>query len=82
MVRRHPQTVRILVETLNRPGVLATVTNAVADSKVNIAECSVHTSGDQRAQIHLAIEVADLKQLEQVMGEVGMIQTVLNVRRL
>lgn len=82
VVRRHPQTVRILVETLNRPGVLATVTNAIADSKVNIAECSVLTSGDQRAQIHLAIEVADLKQLEQVMGEVGMIQTVLNVRRL
>ncbi len=82
VVRRHPQTVRILVETLNRPGVLATVTNSIANSKVNIAECSVLTSGDQRAHIHLAIEVADLKQLEQVMGEVGMIQTVLNVRRL
>jgi D-glycero-D-manno-heptose 1,7-bisphosphate phosphatase len=80
--RPRRQTVRIIVETLNRPGVLATITTAIANAGVNIDECSVMTTSDQRAQIHFAIEVADLKELEQMMGEIGLIQTVLNVRRV
>ena len=80
--RPRRQAVRIIVETLNRPGVLATITTAIANCEVNIGECSVMTTSDQRAQIHFAIEVADLKELERVMGEIGLIQTVLNVRRV
>ncbi len=80
--RPRRQAVRIIVETLNRPGVLATITTAIANCEVNIGECSVMTTSDQRAQIHFAIEVADLKELERVVGEIGLIQTVLNVRRV
>jgi GTP pyrophosphokinase len=82
VARRHPYTVRILVETIDRPGVLAKVTSAIASCKVNISKCNVLTTGDQRAQIHLSIDIIDLSHLERVMAEIGKIRTVLSVRRL
>ena len=82
VTKKKPFAVRILVETVDRTGVLAKVVNAIADCKVNISECNVHTSGDERAQIHFAINIMDLKHLEKVMGEIGKIKTVLNVHRI
>ncbi|MEE9519090.1 MAG: RelA/SpoT family protein, partial [bacterium] len=82
VTKKKPFSVRILVETVDRTGVLAKVVNAIADCKVNISECNVHTSGDERAQIHFAINIMDLKHLEKVMGEIGKIKTVLNVHRI
>ncbi|MFQ5894059.1 MAG: ACT domain-containing protein, partial [Nitrospinota bacterium] len=80
--KKTPHTVSILVETVDRPGVLAKVTNAIADCKVNISECIVHTSGAEQAQIYLAIDIMDLKHLEEVIGEIGKIKAVLNVQRV
>ncbi|MFQ6672519.1 MAG: RelA/SpoT family protein, partial [Candidatus Tectimicrobiota bacterium] len=82
VTKETPHTVSILVETVDRPGVLAKVTNAIADCKVNITECSVHTSGAERAEIYFAIDILDLKHLEEVMGEIGKLKAVLTVQRV
>ncbi len=80
--RKTPHTVRILVETVDRPGVLAKITSAIAECKVNISECTVQTSGDDQAHIHLDIGILDLSHLQRVMGEIGKIKAVLNVHRV
>jgi D-glycero-D-manno-heptose 1,7-bisphosphate phosphatase len=77
-----PKTARLLVETLDQPGVLAQITAAIAARGVNIAECSVLTLGDRRAQIHLALEAVEPPRLEMVIGDIDRLETVLNVRRL
>jgi guanosine-3',5'-bis(diphosphate) 3'-pyrophosphohydrolase len=82
VTRKKPHLVRILVETVDKPGVLAKVTSAIADSKVNISECIVKTTEDQQAQIHMSIEIIDLEHLEKVMREIGKVKTVLDVRRI
>jgi GTP pyrophosphokinase len=82
VTREKPHLVRILVESVDKPGVLAKVTSAIADCKVNISECSVQTTGDQRAQIHFSIEIINLEHLERVMREIEKIKTVLHVRRI
>jgi GTP pyrophosphokinase len=82
VTRKIPHTVRILVETVDRPGVLAKVTSAIAECKVNISECSVQTSRDDRAQIFIDIDIIDLNHLQRVMGEIGKIKAVVTVHRV
>lgn len=82
IAHRQPRVVRILMDTLDQPGVLSQVTNTIADYGLNISECSVMTTGDRQAQIHFAIELIDKAKLEQLMGEIGRMNSVLNVRRV
>jgi D-glycero-D-manno-heptose 1,7-bisphosphate phosphatase len=78
----QPRIVRLLLDTLDQPGVLSQVTSTIADYGVNISECSVLTTGDRQAQIHFAIELIDQAKLEQLIGEIEKMKAVLNVRRV
>lgn len=79
---KPPRMVRILLDTMDQPGVLSKVTSIIADQGLNISECSVLTTSDRRAQIHLTIDLIELEHLEQLMSEIGNMKAVLNVRRL
>ena len=82
VAKKEPHTVQILVETADEPGVLAQVARAIGDCQVNISECLVKTTGDQRAHINFAIDITEHKQLEQVMSEVGTLEAVFHVRQI
>jgi D-glycero-D-manno-heptose 1,7-bisphosphate phosphatase len=77
----QPRVVRLLLETLDQPGVLSKVTNTIAQYGLNISECSVLTTGDRMAQIHFVIELIDQAKLEQLVDEISAMTSVLNVRR-
>ena len=74
--------VRVLVETMDQPGVLAQLANTIADCQVNISECVVTTTGDQRAHINLTLDIKELEQLDQVMSDLGALDVVFHVRRI
>lgn len=80
--KKEPRTVSILVETADKPGVLAEVADAIAACQVNISECVIKTTGDERAHMNFAIEVTELKQLDQVMSEVEALESVILARRI
>lgn len=79
---RQPRMVRLLLDTLDQPGVLSQVTNTIAQYGLNISECSVLTTADNQAQIHFAIELIDKAKLEQLIREIDAMRAVLNVRRV
>ncbi len=79
---QRPRMVRLLMDTLDQPGVLSQVTSTIAHYGVNISECSVLTTGDRQAQIHFSIELIDQAKLDQLMAEIERMQAVLNVRRV
>lgn len=79
---KQPQTVRILVETSDQPGVLAQVANAIADCQVNISECTVKTTEDRRAHITFALEIAEGQQLGQATSEIEKLDSVVKVRQI
>ena len=80
--KMEPRTVSILVETGDKPGVLAEVADAIAACQVNISECVIKTTGDERAHMNFAIEVTELKQLDQVMSEVEALESVILARQI
>ncbi len=82
VAKKEPRTVSILVETADKPGVLAEVADAIAACQVNISECVIKTTGDERAHMNFAIEVTELKQLDQVMSEVEALESVILARRI
>lgn len=82
VVKKEPRTVSILVETADKPGVLAEVADAIAACQVNISECVIKTTGDERAHMNFAIEVTELKQLDQVMSEVEALESVILARQI
>ncbi len=82
VAKKEPRTVNVLVETADRPGVLAEVADAIAACQANISECVIKTTGDERAHMNFAIEVTELKQLDQVMNEVGALEAVILARQI
>ncbi len=82
VAKKEPRTVSILVETADKPGVLAEVADAIAACQVNISECVIKTTGDERAHMNFAIEVTELNQLDQVMSEVEALEAVILARQI
>ena len=58
------------------------VASAIAYCEVNISDCSVQKTEDQRAQICFAIDIFDPKDLEKLIGEARKIRSVFNVRQV
>ena len=73
---------RLMVTTENRTGMLAGITNAIADIKTGIRDASANVSRDDRGQIEVTIEVFDKKHLDRVISAVGQVPGVISVERI
>lgn len=76
------QSVRLLVFTENRTGMLAGITNAIADIKTGIRDASANVSRDNRGMIEVTIEVFDKKHLDRVISSVENVPGVISVERM
>lgn len=76
------QSVRLLATTENRTGMLAGITNAIADIKTGIRDARAMVSNDDRGLIEITIEVFDKKHLDKVIGSVERVPGVLAVERV
>ncbi|MFQ5894462.1 MAG: RelA/SpoT family protein [Nitrospinota bacterium] len=75
----HP--VYLVLETANRPGMLASVSAAIASCEANISKVEAQT-GDGRAQIHIGLEIRNLPHLEQILRALRSIKGVYRAERV
>jgi GTP pyrophosphokinase len=76
----QPYTVRLAIEVEDRKGMLAQLSQKIADINTNITNVDART-GDQRGRIDVTVEIKDLKHLEQVIKSLRGVEGVLNVER-
>jgi GTP pyrophosphokinase len=83
--KNSPQTaypVKLSVSVEDRQGMLALLTNAIANIKTNIrdARADVFTNGS--ARIDLTVDILDMKHLDRVVGALRGVEGVIDVERL
>ena len=76
------QSVRLLVTTENRTGMLAGITNAIADIKTGIRDASASVSRDDKGLIEVTVEVFDKKHLDRVVSAIEHVPNVIAVERM
>jgi guanosine-3',5'-bis(diphosphate) 3'-pyrophosphohydrolase len=75
--------VRIAVYISNdRPGLLAEITGAISSRNGNITKAEVTVTEDKRGLNHFVVEVADLRQLQEIMAAIRAVRDVMNVERV
>jgi GTP pyrophosphokinase len=79
---KHIQSVRLLATTENRTGMLAGITNAIAEIKTGIRDARANISKDDRGLIEITIEVFDKKHLDRVVGSIEKVPGVIAVERM
>ncbi|HEY4620370.1 MAG TPA: ACT domain-containing protein, partial [Gaiellaceae bacterium] len=66
----------------DRPGLLAEITGAISSRNGNITKAEVTVTDDRRGINHFVIEVADLSQLQDIIGAIRDVKDVINVERV
>ena len=73
--------VRITVFSEDRPGILAKITQAIAEAKSNIKNVEARTFEDRRGEIALLLDIRDLAHLQKIVEKVKGIEGVYHVER-
>ncbi len=76
------QSVQLLVTTENRTGMLAGITNAIADIKTGIRDARANVSKDDIGLIEVTVEVFDKKHLDKVISAIEHVPGVIAVERV
>jgi GTP pyrophosphokinase len=66
----------------DRPGLLAEISTAISSRQANITKAEVTVTEDRKGINHFTVEVADLEQLQSVMGAIAAIKDVIGVERV
>lgn len=72
---------RLLVGTVDRPGIMADLTATISGSEINISRLEVATTPERTARIVFFLEVRDKAQLQQLMNKLVQTKGVLTVTR-
>ena len=76
------QSVRLLATTENRTGMLAGITNAIAEIKTGIRDAHAKVSKDDKGLVEVNIEVYDKKHLDKVITSIQQVPGVIAVERI
>jgi guanosine-3',5'-bis(diphosphate) 3'-pyrophosphohydrolase len=80
--QKEIQSVTLLATTENRTGMLAGITNAIADIKTGIRDASANVSRDDQGLIEVTVEVFDKKHLDRVVSSIEHVPGVISVERV
>ncbi len=80
--KKEIQSVRIHVTTENRTGMLAGITNAIAEIKTGIRDARANVSRDDRGLVEVTVEVFDKKHLDRVLASLQQVPGVIAVERV
>jgi len=73
--------VKLLIETVDRPGILASLSALISSVNVNISSATVTSTEDKKAHIILILEVKDKGQLSGLTQKIVQLEGVLKVSR-
>lgn len=76
------QSVRLMVTTENRTGMLAGITNAIADIKTGIRDARARVSKEDVGMVEVTVEVFDKKHLDRVVASIEQVPGVIAVERV
>ena len=76
-----PFRVRLVVEAVDRAGLLSDVMAVLADQRLSASWVTARGRRDQMASIEVTVEINSLEQLNHVIQRVGRVRDVLSVRR-
>jgi len=74
-------TARLVVETVDRPGIIADLSALMASVSVNISYVEANTTQDKKAHINFNLDVKDKLQLTALMQKIAQTEGVLRIRR-
>lgn len=74
--------VKISVSTIDRPGVLASVSASITSSAANISHAEISTTEDKKAVLNFVVDIKDLSHLEKVIQKIEQVGGVLAVKRV
>ncbi|HEX8288521.1 MAG TPA: bifunctional (p)ppGpp synthetase/guanosine-3',5'-bis(diphosphate) 3'-pyrophosphohydrolase [Pyrinomonadaceae bacterium] len=80
--KQEIQSVKILATTENRTGMLAGITNAIAEIKTGIRDARAKVSKDDQGLIEVTVEVFDKKHLDRVVSSIEQVPGVIAVERV
>jgi GTP pyrophosphokinase len=75
-------TAKIRVVCADRPGLLASMTEAITKEGVNISAASIQTMEDQTAVNNFELEIKDITQLRNVMKALERLKGIISVQRV
>ncbi len=75
----HP--VNIHVATIDRPGLLASVSSAIATAASNIRQADIVTTEDKKGVLRFRIDIVDTQHLEKILKNIEKVDGVLSARR-
>ncbi len=81
-IAEAPYSVDIAVITIDKPGLLGSVSTAIAGAGANISHAEVVTTEDKKASFHFVIEITNTKHLEKVIKNIEQVKGVFQVRRV
>jgi (p)ppGpp synthase/HD superfamily hydrolase len=70
-----------MIESVDRPGILAAISSSIADGGVNITGYQV-TTKEGMGHHELELEIRDLKQLRRVIKRIEQVKGVRGAKRL
>ncbi|ULA64892.1 MAG: GTP pyrophosphokinase [Nitrospira sp.] len=76
----HP--VKVSVITVDKTGVLANVSSAIAECQANISRAEISTREDRKAALDFVVEVNDTKHINQVLKAIERVDGVISARRV
>ncbi|GAB4413808.1 MAG: bifunctional (p)ppGpp synthetase/guanosine-3',5'-bis(diphosphate) 3'-pyrophosphohydrolase [Thermodesulfovibrionales bacterium] len=74
-------TARLMVETLDRPGILANLSALISSVNVNISHIEANGTQDKKAHIVFNLDIRDKTQLTGLMQKIAQTDGVLRVKR-
>jgi guanosine-3',5'-bis(diphosphate) 3'-pyrophosphohydrolase len=74
--------VKVSVMAVDKTGVLANVSSAIAECHANISRAEIATREDRKAVLDFIVEVSDTSHLEQVLKAVERVDGVITARRI
>jgi GTP diphosphokinase / guanosine-3',5'-bis(diphosphate) 3'-diphosphatase len=73
--------VRLLIETVDRPGILASLSALISSVNVNISTITANATEDKKSHIIFILDVKDRTQLSSLTHKIAQIEGVLKVSR-
>jgi len=74
--------IKLLLDVENQQGILAKITSAIAEEKINIKHVDAQTFETAEAKIEVVLSVTDRKHMERVIARIGRIKGVNDVERI
>ena len=74
--------VEVVVECIDRMGLLKDVTIAIGDAGGNILSAATSTNREGIATLRFLIEISDASRLDPLLGAIGAVESVYDARRL